>query len=207
LRSSFESALDLLTLCSIVLLRKTSGGLDLLTEAQVVQRFARLATDLQALYAAYYIAELLADWTEDYDPHPGLFDEAVQALRDLNEPLTAARVGPRLVRFDLVLLRELGYSPLLDVCADCHASVTGDGLAFSAAAGGVVCGRCQRGQRDRRSLSRAAWEALRELGEKGDAWRQPWKTTVCAEMRQVLGGHVTYLLGRRPRMLPYLQGS
>src|SRR4051794_32423746 len=61
LRSSFESALDLLTLCSIVLLRKSSGGLDLLTEAQVVRRFPRLRSDLGALYAAYYVAELLAD--------------------------------------------------------------------------------------------------------------------------------------------------
>ena len=53
LRSNFESALDLLTLCSIVLLRKASGGLDLLTEARVERRFPRLRDDLAALYAAY----------------------------------------------------------------------------------------------------------------------------------------------------------
>src|SRR6516165_10847558 len=61
LKSNFETALDLLTVCSIVLLRKSSGGLDLLTEAQVVKRYPRLRTDLPALYAAYYIAELLSD--------------------------------------------------------------------------------------------------------------------------------------------------
>src|SRR5438270_8705054 len=110
LRSNFESALDLLTLCRIVLLRKSSGGLDLLTEAQVVRRFPGLATRLPALYAAYYVAELLADWTEENDPHPTLFDEALEALRDLAE--TGDAVGPRLARFELVLLRELGYSPL-----------------------------------------------------------------------------------------------
>src|SRR5918911_255612 len=76
LRSSFESALDLLTVCSMVFLRKSSGGLDLLTEAQVVERFPQLRTNLSALYAGYYIAELLADWTQDYDPHPSVFDEA-----------------------------------------------------------------------------------------------------------------------------------
>src|SRR5215468_1556688 len=65
LKSSFESALDLLTVCSIVLIRKSSGGLDLLTEAQVVKRFPRLAGDLQALYGAYYLAELLSDGTQD----------------------------------------------------------------------------------------------------------------------------------------------
>ena len=60
LRSSFENALDLLTLCSIVLLRKSSGGLDLLTEAQVIQRFPGLTLHLPALYGAYYVAEGLA---------------------------------------------------------------------------------------------------------------------------------------------------
>src|SRR2546430_4305962 len=83
LRSNFDSALDLLTVCSIVLLRKSSGNLDLLTEAQVVQRFPQLRGDLQALYAAYYIAELLSEWTQDYDPHPVLFDEALETLREL----------------------------------------------------------------------------------------------------------------------------
>ena len=35
LKSNFESALDLLTVCDIVLIRKSSGSLDLLTEARV----------------------------------------------------------------------------------------------------------------------------------------------------------------------------
>ena len=83
LKSNFESALDLLNVCSIVLLRKFSGSLDLLTEAQVVKRFPRPRNDLPALYAAYYLAELLADWTEDYDPHPHLFDEALATLETL----------------------------------------------------------------------------------------------------------------------------
>src|SRR5579871_2507137 len=97
LKSNFENALDLLTLCSIVFLRKSSGSLDLLTEAQVVERFPQLRTHLPALYAAYYIAELLSDGTEDYDPHPSLFDEARDALRALGSAGNA--VGPRLVRF------------------------------------------------------------------------------------------------------------
>src|SRR5438309_11363236 len=83
LKSNFESSLDLLTVCSIVLIRKSSGSLDLLTEAQVVRRFTRLQSDLGALYAAYYVAELLADWTEENDPHPALFDEALDTLDEL----------------------------------------------------------------------------------------------------------------------------
>src|SRR5436305_4198200 len=118
LRSAFDNALDLLTLCDMVLLRKSTGSLDLLTEARVVQRFPRLRDDLAALYGAYYVAELLADWTSDYDPHPSLFDAAVDTLRSLGEA-GGGEVGPRVMRFELTFLCELGYGPALETCAVC----------------------------------------------------------------------------------------
>ena len=201
LKSAFENALDLLTLCDIVLLRKSSGSLDLLTEAQVVRRFPRLRDDLSALYAAYYVAELLADWTEDYDPHPRVFDEAVETLTALGSPGVAA--GPRLARFELVLLRELGHGPAVNNCAACAGRVSGDRLAFSAAAGGVVCERCQNRHRDRRPLSAACWQALESLPESTDSNRH-LNAAVRAELRQLLGHYITYLMGRKPRLLPYL---
>jgi DNA repair protein RecO (recombination protein O) len=202
LKSAFESALDLLTVCSIVLLRKTSGGLDLLTEAQVVRRFSRLASDLPALYAGYYIAELLADWTEENDPHPNLFEEALATLSVLGQP--DVPTGPRLARFEMVLLRELGYSPVLASCAVCTAPVDGQRLSFSAAAGGVVCTDCQAAAGDRKPLTTAAWQALAQLSGPDDAWLQVVDTKVRAEVRQVLNQYVTYSMGRRPRLLPYL---
>lgn len=202
LPSKFEVALDLLTVCSIVLLRKSSGGLDLLTEAQVVERFPRLRSDLAALHAAYYVAELLADWTADADPHPTLFDEARATLRQLGE--SPAATGLRLLRFELVLLRELGYQPVLTTCAVCGLAVDGQRLAFSARLGGVVCPACQARQRERQALSLAAWQALQVLGESAEAWQHDWPPLVRKELRQLLNQYVTYRMGRRPRLLPYL---
>ena len=202
LKSNFESALDLLTVCSIVLLRKSSGSLDLLTEALVLERFPKLRKDLQALYAAYYVAELLADWTEDYDPHPVLFDEALDTLRVLGENKLTS--GLRLARFELVLLRELGYSPQWEICGSCGAEIDPSKLVFSPSAGGVVCSLCQPRQREKRPLSRGAWLVLRELSESADAWRVERSKGIRAEIRQVLGQYITYLMGRRPKLLPYL---
>src|SRR5581483_7720427 len=202
LKSNFEVALDLLTICSIVLLRKSSGSLDLLTEARVVERFPRLRADLPALYAGYYIAELLADWTEHYAPHPVLFDEARATLQTLGMP--GVNSGMRLARFELVLLRELGYRPVLDVCSSCGGPVDGRRLMFSPASGGVLCPGCQPSQRERRPLSPAAWKALTALGESETSWQRDWEPAVRTEIRQLLGYHITYLMGRRPRLLPYL---
>jgi DNA repair protein RecO (recombination protein O) len=201
LRSAFESALDLLTVCSIVLLRKSSGSLDLLTEAQVVRRFPRLRTDLAALYAAYYVAELLSEGTQELDPHPVLFDEVLLTLGELGEPERGA-IGPRLMRFEMVFLHELGYRPVLHACASCAGPLPPTGLVFSAASGGVLCPRCQVGHHGHRPLSQGAHEMLRAL--EADDWRRPWEAGTRSEVRHLLGSYVTYLLGRQPRLLPYL---
>jgi DNA repair protein RecO (recombination protein O) len=202
LRSNFEVALDLLGVCSIVVLRKSSGGLDLLTEAQVAERFPRLRTDLKAMYAATYLAELLSDWTEDNDPHPALFDEALAALRDFGGE--GVDTGLRLAAFELVLLRELGYSPALDRCAGCGQPRTSSGrVAFSPAGGGVLCPVCRPSQRDCRPLSGAAWRTMVQLAGSGRA--EGTSPAVRREVRQVLGQYITYQMGRQPRLLPYLE--
>ena len=112
LKSNFDTAFDLLSVCRVVFLRKAHGGLDLLTEAQLAERFPALRQDLSALYAGYYVAELLADGTQDYDPHPELFDAALATLRGLGGD--TADPPAAVTAFELVWLRELGYSPRLD---------------------------------------------------------------------------------------------
>src|SRR5262245_49732273 len=201
LRSSFDSALDLLTVCDIVLLRKSSGSLDLLTEAQVVGRFNRLRSDLSALYAGYYIAELLADWTEELDPHPALFDEAITALSELGGP--GGETGPRVMRFEMRFLCELGYRPVLDRCAACQGGLPADTpLAFSPTAGGTVCPGCRKAQRDCRPLSPGALQMLLALSDTTEGCHGPWPASARAEVRVHLGSTLTSLRGRPPRLLP-----
>ena len=204
LRSNFEVAFDLLSVCHVVFIRK-SGGLDLLIEAQVAERFGHLRTDLNALYAGYYVAELL-DTTQDYDPHPGLFDAALDTIRAFAQP-PVDRAGS-VSAFELVWLRELGYMPRLDTCAGCERDLSGvargeDRVGFSPAVGGVICSECLPASRDHRPLSQGAWNGLRTL-----ATGEPTlPSAIRREVRQTLGQTVSYVLGRRPRLLGYLDGS
>ncbi len=208
LKSNFDVAFDLLTVCQIVFLRKAHGGLDLLTEARLEEQFPALRTNLPALYAGYYVAELLADGTQDYDPHPELFDAAIGALRGLGE------VGdPRAAvsAFELVWLRELGYSPRLDSCATCGGEAMPGNTAravFSPSAGGVLCPACGPAAPDRRWLSSAGLSALRVMTEavESDTPVSLSLTGVRGELRPLLGQTVSFVLGRRPRLLGYVDG-
>ena len=51
LKSNFDVAFDLLNVCHVMVIRKAHGGLDLLTKAQLAERFPVLRQDLSALYA------------------------------------------------------------------------------------------------------------------------------------------------------------
>ncbi|MBA4186715.1 MAG: DNA repair protein RecO [Planctomycetaceae bacterium] len=207
LKSNFDCAFDLLTVCRIVFLRK-SGGLDLLTEARMEERFPVLREKLPALYAGYYIAELLSDGTQDYDPHPALFEAALGTLRELGndtDPRDAA------TRFELVWLRELGYSPRLDSCATCGGEAMPGNTAravFSPSAGGVLCPACGPAAPDRRWLSSAGLSALRVMTEavESDTPVSLSLTGVRGELRPLLGQTVSFVLGRRPRLLGYVDG-
>jgi DNA repair protein RecO (recombination protein O) len=179
----------------------------------MVERFPVLRHDLNALYAGYYLAELLADGTQDYDPHPSLFDAALGTLRGLGEsfpspPEERAKTAAldAVTAFELVWLKELGYSPRLDACTGCGRVVPpGVGrVLFSPLAGGVLCSACGTGFPDRRPLSGSGLTALRELVAEGGA--APDLSRVRGELRLLLGHAISTVLGRRPRLLGYVEG-
>ena len=201
LKSPFNSGLDLLSVCDIVLLHKASDALDLLTEAVLVERHEPFRRDLAALYAGYYVAELLHDLTDHHDPHPRLFDAARVTLRHLGDPFLRPR---RVLRFELACLRELGHMPALEACVHCGEVVdsSGEAVAFGLATGGVLCPSCRPGQPHVATLSGRTIAALRALAEPGDAWRDPDLPVGAA--RATVGAVVSHLMGRRPRMLSYL---
>jgi DNA repair protein RecO (recombination protein O) len=203
LRSPFQAGLDLLSVCDIVALHKASESLDLLTEAALLERFDSLRRDLAALYAGYYVAELLNDLTDHHDPHPKLYDAAVVTLRHLGDAQLRAR---RVLRFELACLRELGLMPALESCVHCGTPVAGDGraVAFGLATGGVLCAGCRPGQPHVTKVSAATLEALRILAAPGDGWRSLDASLSLAPARATVSAVVCHLIGHRPKMMSYL---
>jgi DNA repair protein RecO (recombination protein O) len=202
-KGPFESALDLLGLCRIVFLRKSSDALDLLTEAKLERRFRPFGGELSNLYAAYYVAELLSELTDDYDPHPELFDAADETLAALR---TSSAVAPVLLRFELTALRVLGHLPALETCAECGTAVKPIGrVPFSQLAGGVLCQSCRVGQRHIISISAGALAALAQFSKSPSASHAAdLEPRAYGELRAVLNHYWSHLLGHPVRMHRYL---
>ena len=82
-----------------------------------------------ALMSGFYANELLLYLLARDDPHADLFDDYAALLRELAElgaPADTDRLAARLRRFEIVLLRRLGYALNLDVDADTGEPVEAD---------------------------------------------------------------------------------
>ncbi|MCC7084296.1 MAG: DNA repair protein RecO [Pirellulales bacterium] len=203
-KGPFESALDLLGLCHVVFLRKSTGALDLLTEAKLQRRFRPPGRDLSCLYAGYYVAELLSELTDDYDPHPELFDLADQTLVGVSSNGSPSSL---ILRFELAALARLGHLPSLEMCVECGNPVQSTArVAFGLISGGVLCPKCRVGKRNVASLSAGALQAMSRLADlRGEAWKRlSIEPRVRGELRGLVGNYISHLLGHRPKMHEYL---
>jgi len=208
LRGPFAGSLDLLCVCRIVLIRKHSDSLDLLTEAEMVKAFSPgQRNGLQVLYAGYYFAELLLELTDENDPHPQLFDIAVESLREL-ESGTSVRSLVR--RFEIAILRETGHMPFLGGCVSCGKEYSEPSAAwFSVAAGGLVCRTCFKTAGGTVRLSPTSVKTLQLLGDVSDQqWRRmQLQAGTDREIGAVTRAAITYLVGRNLRTAQFLGES
>ena len=203
-KGPFESALDLLALAQVVFLRKSSGTLDLLTEAKLQRRFRPAGRDLSSLNAGYYVAEMLSELTDDYDAHPALFDLAEQTLLGLARGDDVVRW---VYRFELGALAVLGHLPSLETCVECGRPVAPtDRVAFGLLSGGVLCSDCRSGKRQVVSISGGTLRAMIDLANlDGKTWTQTeLNAKTRGELRGLIGNYISHLLGHRPRMHEYL---
>ena len=202
-KSPFEAALDLLAVCRIVFIHKSTDALDLLTEAKLERRFRSSSRDLSRLYAGYYVAELLHDLTDPGVAHPGLFQCANETLLELDQ---GESVQALILRFEMTLLRELGLLPSLEQCAGCGVGLEAVGrIAFGMLAGGVLCGRCRTGNQQVVSVSAAALQALRRFAAPDPRlWRDvEVERNTRGELRGILNRYMANVLGHRPKMQKY----
>lgn len=204
LKGPFESALDLLSECRVVFLRKSSEALDLLTEAKLEKRFRGRRGDLMSLYAGYYVAELLSELTHDLDPHPELYDTAVRTLAALSG---TGAIAPIVLRFELLALHLVGHAPSWSTCVGCGTDVEPVGrVYFGHAAGGVLCGACRAGRKNVVSVSAGA---IRVLAQYAEPESEDWSGVELparggGEIRALVNHYLCHVIGRRPRMHAYL---
>jgi len=203
-KGPFEGAIDLLSVCHIELLRKSNDSLNLLTEAKLSRRFRGAQKSLERLYCGYYVAEMLARWTHDDDPHEEVYDLAIGAIEridGLDDALMAV------THFEVRAMRMLGHAPATGQCVTCGGEVNRamQRVPFAHELGGVLCNDCRGRHRGVITVHRDALDWLDRLNQSETPPELRFTDPHYRQLRALLNRYITVSLGIRPRtqsMLP-----
>jgi DNA repair protein RecO (recombination protein O) len=159
-RKRFGSALDLFAQGTTEIDVRPNRELQSLVSMEVRRARPQLATDVGRFTAASMIVELALRTSSD-EPAPGLFDSVEAALDGVALSLPESSVDAALSGA-WHMIATLGFTPALDVCANCHADLdASSAVRFSHTAGGALCDRCGALATGCRLLPRDARDALR----------------------------------------------
>jgi DNA repair protein RecO (recombination protein O) len=138
-RSRFGARLEPFSHVRIIL-HQGRGELCTVTGVDTVEPHAGLREHAHTLAAAAHACDAVARLFETEEPHPEVFALLLRELALVSADTAQADPANGLA-FRLKLLLAAGIVPQLGACASCGAR---DHLfAFSAAAGGIVCGSCE----------------------------------------------------------------
>ena len=201
-KSPFEGALDLLSLSRIVFLHKKSESLDLLTEAKLERRFKSASSNLDRLYAGYYVVELLNAMTDENDPHNDLFGLANDVLTSIDQ---GNDLKLQLCRMELGALNLLGHQPMLKRCVGCgkEKTLATKRVNFGLLAGGIYCNQCRKGKTNVVSLTEETWNSLVMFSQTENQSATVMEHRY-GEMRKFLNQYIANHLGYRPRLQKYI---
>ena len=205
-KSAFDGPIEIFSHGKIVFSDSNREKLATLTEFEQQPILLGLRNNLLALNCCLFGAELLNNMTDDYDPHPELFDRFMQFLQNSCEAKNKAETSALLILFQLSLLKEVGLMPVLDTCVNCKTRyerrATSDGFYFSSSANGLVCRDCEANFQDKMSLTKETAGCLANLKLLAGVQEKTLN-----EVEKVLIYHFTELLGHWPKMAKHILKS
>lgn len=183
--ASFSGGIELLTRGHAVAIVKPSTELATLTSWDLTELFPGLRGELRRFYAGMYVADLLQRLVHDADPHPGMYDAALQCLRSLSE---GRPIDPTLTAVQWWLIAEAGYKPNLEGSPSPSGTFT-----FAPRHGGVVSVLPTDGS-PAWAVRSATIEALRRLDANGVA-APPDTSESLTRAARLLAGYIRELVG------------
>lgn len=206
LKGPFDAALDLLSNCRIVFIRKSSGALHLLTQASLVSRFSPIPTSLNSLYGGYYLADLICSLTEEEDPDSQIFDLAIKSLAELADK--EADLAATIVGFEIGLLHLIGLFPNLQECSVCSEPIKITGkYAHWVSQGGLLCSGCRKQEYKGKSVSAGSIALLKRMTDSQSTLADRIRLTKeqSAECHRLAVSVISQTLGKKPGTLRYLK--
>ena len=167
------------------------------SQAEAIEGFRKLRTDLARLSSGLYLAELAERFSVEDAPGRPVFDLLLSTLGRLEVTPTVELLTRW---YEVRMLHLSGFMPELARCSECGDDLAQDDHIFSAERGGLMCPRCRSGAHGPvvpanvstvkllRHLARSDWPAVEGLRVTEETMRQA---------ERILREHMRYVLDHR----------
>lgn len=181
----------------VTLMMARGRELDLITQAEALDTFPHLRSDLLKLSQASYLVELLDRFTvEEGEGNLALYNLLLNSFTRLASSST--RASGTILYFELRLLEILGYRPELFRCVGCGVEIRPESQFFSSHLGGALCPNCGRSKHNIRRISLPALKLMRHFQRSNfeTAVSPKVASDVQNEVENTMQSYITYLLER-----------
>lgn len=201
IKSRKAGHLDLFTRTQLVMAR--GKQLDVITQAETIESFPEMRTDLARVNQAHYVADLVENFTADRLTNYPVYALTVHTLRRLASCLS---LGLGIRSFELQLLSLTGYRPQLHRCLNCDRDIEPQVNWFSCKMGGILCPDCTSADVSAPEITIPALKVLRNLQTNESALVQAGVAdAVHREVEQRLQDYIIYRLEAKPRSIRVLE--
>ena len=193
--------LEPLTVTRLSLVRGRT--LDTISQAETLENFTSLKTNLTGLTKGLQVAELVDGFGSEASPNDDLYYLALAALASLGRMPDA---DLPLLHFQMHLLEVSGLMPELYSCVECRREIEPDRHRYSADGGGIFCPSCHPDHAGLRPLSLRALKVLRLLARSSATELPPLAldAPLTQELKAILTGTVQYWLDKEIRTNAFL---
>jgi len=142
-KSSLGARMQCLTANNLLIAK--GRNLDIVCQAENLECFDKVKTDLTKLSYSLYCTELISHFgTEGDSNSAGIYDLLFETFKNISVFKTTEEVLWAVLRFKLKLAEYLGYAVELETCARCNKTEQKYKTYhfFCADTGGVVCSEC-----------------------------------------------------------------
>lgn len=140
-KSKYGKIVDPLNYLSIVFYKKESREIQLLSQADLIEHYQRIKSDIDRIEYALAVIELVKYILADLEANKKIFKATIRILSRLNRGDEAPEIS--FGRFFLFILKETGYEIQLDACSLCGKTKF-SGKLFYNFEKGLICGECRK---------------------------------------------------------------
>lgn len=140
-KSKLGGRMDMLVANKLMLFK--GKNLDTICQAEALNTFNNLRTDMDKMLYAMYMSEIVTNFSTEEDPNSAeIYDIFYKALSKLSETKSIVEIQLCTMRFQLKMMQICGYELQLKNCLSCGCEITEKDVILSIEKGGILCFNC-----------------------------------------------------------------